>query len=224
MVCPAVPMIGKTFGRLTVTAEHVGSRSDKSREKRYLARCQCGNETSVLGSNLRKGSTVSCGCYVKELTSNRSKKHGMRGTPEYFAWSAMIRRCHSPGAAAFKNYGGRGIFVCTEWRNSFSQFYSDVGPRPSPEHSLDRINVNKGYYPANCRWTTPNVQARNVRPRNKTGVSGLMLMPSGSYRSSITFDGKTKHLGTFDNLFDAVAARRAAENRYWTDSSETANQ
>ena len=107
-------------------------------------------------------------------------KHGAtmgRTTPEYRTWQRAANRCHNPNSEDFRDYGGRGIRVCDEWRNDFAAFLADMGPRPSPRHSIDRINVDGNYEPGNCRWATPTTQARNRR----TSVN-------------ITFRGETKHV------------------------------
>lgn len=84
-------------------------------------------------------------------------------TPERRAWLDARRRCHDPRAAAYANYGGRGIRMCEEWRFSFEAFLAHVGRRPGPGHSLDRIDNDRGYEPGNCRWATPTEQGRNTR-------------------------------------------------------------
>jgi hypothetical protein len=86
----------------------------------------------------------------------------MSKTPEYRRWKAMIKRCHRPTASDYSRYGGRGITVCDRWRNSFLAFLEDVGPLPSPKHSIDRADGSRGYEPGNCRWATPTEQARNT--------------------------------------------------------------
>jgi hypothetical protein len=89
--------------------------------------------------------------------------HGLSGTPAYAAWLAMKARCESPKHPAWANYGGRGIVVDPRWSGSFEAFLADVGPRPSPGHSLDREDNDKGYVPGNVRWSTRKEQARNTR-------------------------------------------------------------
>lgn len=90
-------------------------------------------------------------------------KHGHSGTPEYFAWHAMIGRCTRPELKAYADYGGRGIRVCARWRKSLEAFLEDMGKRPSARHSLDRKDVNGDYTPKNCRWATKREQIWNRR-------------------------------------------------------------
>lgn len=122
----------------------------------WLCRCDCGKQTIVRSDCLNTGNTRSCGCLSGEL-------HGMTKTPEYRTWHHMNERCSNPNNRTYKNYGGRGIFVCEQWRNSFTTFYKDMGPRPSSKHSIDRINNNGNYEPGNCRWATIKEQNGNTR-------------------------------------------------------------
>lgn len=99
---------------------------------------------------------------MRNISSNHYNViHGMAGTPEYRAWGGMLARCTNRNHNAWQHYGGRGISVCQRWRESFSNFFHDLGKRPSPSHSLDRIDNNKNYEPQNCRWATKSEQARN---------------------------------------------------------------
>jgi hypothetical protein len=91
-------------------------------------------------------------------------RHGMCGTPEYRSWERIVQRCYNQGHVSYKNYGGRGISVCEEWRKSFMAFYRDMGRKPGGL-SLDRVNNNGNYEPGNCRWATPKQQANNRRIR-----------------------------------------------------------
>jgi hypothetical protein len=108
----------------------------------------------------------------------RKIKHGMCKSTEYIAWSNLIRRCADPDHPSYANYGGRGITVCERWRSSFENFISDMGKKPSPELSIDRIDNDGPYAPWNCRWTTTAVQKANART-------------NGNYRY-ITYRGETK--------------------------------
>ncbi len=95
--------------------------------------------------------------------------------PLYSIWSGMLQRCNNPNCKGYRNYGGRGITVCTRWRESFEAFASDVGARPSTEHTLDRINVNGNYEPTNVRWATDSEQQRNRRDNVRTLYQGELL-------------------------------------------------
>jgi len=88
--------------------------------------------------------------------------------PEYNSWRAMIERCENPNHIGFKYYGGRGIKICARWRSSFEAFFADMGPKPSPRHTLDRKDNERGYEPDNCRWATPAEQRANQRPYDES--------------------------------------------------------
>ncbi len=101
------------------------------------------------------------------------EKHGMHKTPEYRAWGSMIDRCHNENSTSYDRYGARGIYVCDEWIKSFKSFFDSVGPRPTPKHSIDRINNELGYVYGNCRWATVEVQISNRRNTRK--INGMTL-------------------------------------------------
>jgi hypothetical protein len=104
---------------------------------------------------------------MKESVAKRNRIHGGRYRPEYAVWQAMKDRCLNPNHAAYHNYGGRGIKICPEWQHSFAAFLRDVGPRPSPDLSIDRIDNDGNYEPGNVRWATRSEQTRNQRPRKR---------------------------------------------------------
>lgn len=109
------------------------------------------------------------------LIQKQRHTHGMSGTPIYQVWRDMKQRVNNSNSRLYKDYGGRGIKVCKRWQDSFVEFHKDMGDRPSPKYSLDRINVDGDYTPENCRWATKHQQTQNQRLRvtNTTGYRGV---------------------------------------------------
>lgn len=205
-----IDLTGRIFNRLTVLK--LGA-STKDNRRRWICLCSCGNESLVLTNNLKTGHSRSCGCLQKEITKKRLTVHGLRKSPEYLAWVNMRSRCYKHGDISYHNYGGRGIEVCLEWVNSFSAFISDMGLKPSKAHSLDRVNNDGNYEPTNCRWGTKLEQVHNRRmSRNNTsGTTGVYKIKNNKYRALIMFNRKSRHLGYFNTLEEAIEVRRKAE-------------
>lgn len=168
-----IDLTGKRFGLLTVLrmGELRHARNGQPKQT-WICACDCGAERTVYGIALRHGQTKSCGCLQPAVVALMSTKHGMSGTPEFKTWAQMISRCENARLPDFKLYGARGIKVCERWRADFLAFYADMGPRPSPRHSIDRINSNGDYELANCRWALPVVQARNTARNVYVEING----------------------------------------------------
>jgi hypothetical protein len=130
----------------------------------WLCICDCGAVKSIRAEHLRSSRTKSCGCLKTERWRQFATKHGLHRTAEYTAWQNMRARCLNENHKRFRDWGGRGISICERW-NDPVKFIADMGARPSPEHSVDRINNDGNYEPGNCRWATAMEQARN-RGRN----------------------------------------------------------
>lgn len=177
---PKVDLTGQTFGRLAVIEEAGRSNAGKVL---WRCLCECGNETIVIGGDLRSGRTTSCGCGIVRAAVARSRTHGQSGTRLYRIWCAMVTRTTNPNFSRYADYGGRGIAMCPEWRDSFEAFVRDMGPTYGDDLTIDRIDVDGDYEPGNCRWATPKEQARNTR-RNR----------------HLTFQGQTKTLAEWAEL------------------------
>ena len=149
-------LTGKRFGRLVVLRPHTVSTQ-------WVCLCDCGNIAIVKRQNLVRGSTRSCGCYRNEQRILRSKTHGESRTKLYRAWVAMKARCSDINHQSYRNYGGRGITFCDEWKEygPFRDWARSNGYRS--DLTLDRINNNGNYEPSNCRWTDVKTQSRNTR-------------------------------------------------------------
>ena len=159
-----VDLTGQTFGQLTVTGR---AESRTNGEARWHCACSCGGTATSTSSNLRRGRTTSCGCAVARFNRQVRTTHGGRRTPEYGIWCSMVKRCENPNHPRYADYGGRGIGIHPEWRADFAAFLRDVGRRPSPELSLDRIDNDGNYEPGNVRWATAKEQAANRRKPTK---------------------------------------------------------
>lgn len=154
-------LTGQQFGKLTVLGlDHM----DDHGTSYWTCKCECGNTKVIARTSLVRGTTVSCGCYAREQSSKRSYKHGGHSSLLYSIWQAMKHRCYTPTASGYDNYGGRGITVCSEWRDNFVCFRDwavQAGYSEESGLTLDRIDVDGNYEPSNCRWVTMRTQNNN---------------------------------------------------------------
>jgi hypothetical protein len=159
---------GDKYNRLTII-EEVKPLYDKRNKMVRIVKCECecGNKSNYRLADIKRGMTKSCGCLHIELSTTRSIKrlttHNKSNINEYKTWGNIKTRCYNKNREEYKNYGGRGITVCDRWLSSFENFYKDMGHKPTPSHSIDRINVNGNYEPDNCKWSTRKEQANNKR-------------------------------------------------------------
>jgi hypothetical protein len=163
--------IGKKFGKLTIVEE-----IPKLVKHRDMVRvlCECGNTKICCIWYIVSGKTKSCGCLAK---SNHAKKHSLSNSPEYRSWQSIKARCGNKNNPNFCRYGGKGLKMFDGWVNDFKKFYDHIGPCPSADHSVDRIDNTKGYFPGNVRWAT------RLEQNNNRGDNRL-----------ITFNNKTQSL------------------------------
>lgn len=163
-----IDLAGRRFGFLLVLAEC--GRDKKRGGVLWKCRCDCGQVHIAKSHHLRQGRVRSCGCKHNELVGLAQTTHGhTRGrkvSAEYAIWSSMLARCENPKSVSFVRYGARGITVCKRW-HKFENFFADMGPRPSAQHSLERRRNGKGYSASNCVWVTRIVQANNCRTNRR---------------------------------------------------------
>lgn len=151
-------LTGMKFGRVTAISYEKTGNSLK-----WKCRCDCGNEVIAYGYDLQRGRVVSCGC--------RKIKHGSRETRLYNIWIGMRKRCNNPNHKFYKYYGGKGVSVCSEWED-FGKFKEWALSNGYKEHlTIDRIDSNKDYCPANCQWITgsENTRKADLERWHKTG-------------------------------------------------------
>lgn len=158
-------LIGKKFGKwLVIEGGHTLLMADGSNASAVKVRCECGLEKNVKISHLIRGETSGC-----RLCKGQTRTHGMSKTSEYRTWEAMIRRCYVPHSSHYSDYGGRGVTVCDRWNpkkgGSFANFYSDLGPRPTPDYQLDKdfIEGNLVYGPDTAKWVHRYENAKRKR-------------------------------------------------------------
>lgn len=197
-------LTGRVFGRLVVLQyEGAEARALGSRHRVYhywKCLCECGVERTATSGDLLHGDTKSCGCLRQDTARQRMTTHGKSGAPEFIVWSGMRQRCNDSGCEAYSNYGGRGIRVDKAW-DDFAMFLANMGARPSPSHTLERINNDGNYEPGNCKWETRQGQSRNTRRT-----------------AQLTFQGRTASMVEWSEVLGiSYYAIRARRSRGWSD-------
>ena len=193
-------LTGRVFCRLTVL-EYSGKVNGRTH---WLCRCDCGNTSIIETVCLSSGNTSSCGCLKKDILLARNVKHGGTGSKEYRAWQKMRERCSNPHAAHYECYGGRGIMVCDRWQ-SFENFLADMGPKPSPKHSIDRIDNNGNYEAGNCRWATNYEQSTNTRRTILVEVDGQKVcLKEAARRNGLNYGTVRDRIANGWSIVDAL--------------------
>lgn len=195
-------LIGHRFGRLEVIMRMPGSVAGGIP---WMCRCDCGKFSVVPTASLRGGNTKSCGCAARARTIERNYKHGLSKTVEYAIHNGIKTRCYNTKRPEYVNYGGRGIGMCDRWRygedgkTGFECFLADVGKRPTPLHSIERIDNNGHYEPGNVKWATVSEQVANRRCNilvcdgGEQVVLGLRVAEKHSIAAS-TFHNRVRNL------------------------------
>lgn len=153
-----IDMVGKKIGKWTVLEKDISNKMPV----RWKCQCECGSLHTVSGGDLRRARSLQCSrcARIKSSTFHGMAKKG-KIAPEYNSWSQMKSRCMNANDKRYRDYGGRGIKICERWISSFESFLLDVGKKPSPIHSIDRIDNDGNYCPENVKWSTPKEQANN---------------------------------------------------------------
>ena len=179
-----IEMDGMVIGRLTVLQR---AENDARGRAQWLCQCSCGETKIICGVHLRRKAILSCGCLRDEKIATVRRTHGLARTPEYNVFPGMIDRCENHKNKRYGRYGGRGIKICIGWRNSFATFIADMGKRPSPKHTIERLDNDGDYEPGNCVWATRKQNGRNtstVKLSRSLAAAAKLVRDSGDNLSA----------------------------------------
>lgn len=187
-----VDLTGKKYNYLTI----IKFSHYKSNYRYWLCRCDCGVEKSIREDLIVKNKTISCGCYNIIKIKKTNTKHGLWSHRLHNVWSSIKTRCYNKKSHAYKNYGGRGITMCDEWKNNFKSFYDWAMSNGYQDNlTIDRINNNGNYEPLNCRWVDMKTQSNNKRNNKMITYKNETLSVSEMARKyDITVDRLSKRL------------------------------
>ncbi len=172
MARAVIDISGQKYGRYTVIKR---DGSNKSGNATWLCQCDCGVYKVVAAGALRSGETKSCGCWIRDVTSERSITHGNSKTRLYKIWIGMKSRCYNPKTNNYKDYGGRGIYICDLWKDYFESFMEwSLAHGYQSNYSIDRINNDGPYAPNNCQWITKFDQQSNKRSNRLIEIDGIV--------------------------------------------------
>lgn len=209
---------GKRFGRWTVLHDLGRNRDHHSK---WLCRCDCGAERPVIGANLNRGASQSCGCVQREKAAETLRsvatKHGYTRYQEYSAYRSMIHRCTSKDDLHYHLYGGRGITVCDRWMSSFPAFLEDMGRRPGRGYTIERKDTDKGYSPDNCIWIPGDQQSKNTRRNVRICALGKEMTLAEWARETGISQGairsRMRELGWTADMAVSVPARKIRKSQ-----------
>jgi hypothetical protein len=174
MIVAMIDMTGQRYGRYTVM-EYAG-HSNSNGQAVWVCKCSCGTIKEVVGTELRRGKCLSCGCLAEERLIKAVTTHNKCNTRIYRIYAGILQRCNNSKSDRYKNYGGRGIKVCDEWsgKDGFINFYNwSMANGYSDELSIDRIDNDGNYEPSNCRWADAKTQSNNKRWNRNITIDGV---------------------------------------------------
>lgn len=195
------------FGRWTATGTRIIYTLPSGRKiPKVLCVCDCGTEKYVFLSNLTRGLTNSCGCLVKEVSSETHSVHNMVDSPEYKSWSHIKSRCYKKDDPCYHNYGGRGIVMEPEWVDNFQKFLDHIGRKPSAKYSVERINNSLGYIRGNVVWAKSKEQNRNRRISLFTEYKGKIVnLAVVAEETGVSYNTLRYRIEQGMNVYDAIS-------------------